>query len=149
MRTLLILVALIALSGCDTTPTKTATSNRSKKGISNGGIARYAFHRNAGISDVKKTLPDGSIDYVDFDMADNPSVLVVVTASAPPSDGLTFTTAFSGEGNLMIKKNWSPTTNAGDHEHVGIFVLPKSITNGRTFRSRGVDRASIDDIIFH
>jgi len=102
MRTLLILVALIALSGCDTTPTKTATSNRSKKGISNGGIARYAFHRNAGISDVKKTLPDGSIDYVDFDMADNPSVLVVVTASAPPSDGLTFTTAFSERAHVSL-----------------------------------------------
>ena len=143
MRTLLILVALIALSGCDTAPTA------SKKATSTSGVAKYAFHRNAALAEVKKSLPDGSIDYIDFDMADNPNVLVVVTASAPPSDGLTFTTAFSGNGKF-IEKKWAPTTNSGDHEHVGIFVLPQSISSGRTIRSRSAARTPIDDeIIFH
>lgn len=150
MRTLLILVALITLSGCDTVTTTPTASSSSKQRMSSDGVARYDFHRNAKISDVTKMLPDGSVDYVDIDMADNPSVLVVVTASAPPRDGLTFTTAFSGKDNLVIEKKWAPATSAGDDEHVGIFVLPKSINGGRTYRSRTTDRASFDDsIIFH
>jgi len=150
MRTLIILVALVAFIGCDAAPAKTAKSGGSTNNRPTGTIARYTFHRDAALSDVRSTLPDGSIDYVDFDMADNPSVLVVVTATAPPRDGLTFTTAFSGKGNLKIQKQWAPATKAGDDTHVGVFVLPKSINYGRTFRSATSEPASIDDsIIFH
>lgn len=145
MRSLLILVTLIVLSGCDTVRTAPVSSKRS---TSNDGVARYSFHRDVTLADVTKTLPDGSVDYVDLDMADDPSVLVVVTASATPKDGLTFTTTFTGNNNLAIKKKWSPTTSRGDDEHVGIFILPKSINDGHTFRSRETGQAALDDIIF-
>ncbi len=145
MRKLLAIVALVALNGCDTVATTTTTSTGSER------IARYAFHQDTPISEVTKTLPKGSVDYIDFDAADSPNVLVVVTATAPPREGLTFKTAFSGSGGVSIEKQWTPTTREGDHEHVGIFILPKSIHRGRTIRSRKLERASLkdSDIIFH
>ncbi len=150
MRSLLLITAIFCISGCDTVSTTPVSSRGPKQKLSTDGVARYEFHRNAALSEVKKTLPVGSVDYIDFDMADDPCVLVVVTASAPPEDGLTFTTAFSGSDNRMIEKQWAPSTNEGDDEHVGIFVLPKSINVGRTFRSRSKERTSIDEsaIIF-
>lgn len=150
MRITFLLVALIVLSGCDTVSTTSVSSTGSKRGLSADGVARYAFHRNTPLSEVTKELPAGTVDYVDLDMADQPNVLVVVTASARPRDGLTFKTAFFGDDNLKIEKRWTPATREGDDEHVGIFVLPSSIEMGRTSHSRRAKKTSLDDtsIIF-
>ncbi len=150
MRTL-IFVALIALIGCDTTTPMSKTCAEFERKTSPDGVAKYVFHRDTPLAEITKTLPKGSVDYIDFDVVDNPNVLVVVTASAPPRDGLTFKTAFSGNGSVRIEKEWTPSTRKGDDEHVGIFVLPKSINHGKTIRSRKAKSASLQDteFIFH
>jgi hypothetical protein len=94
--------------------------------------ATYTFHRNVRFEDVTRTLPDGSVDHIDFDATVNPSVIVLVKVSVPATEDLAFTTIFTGPDDLKVVKKWEPAADSDKSEHVALFILPEAITAGFT-----------------
>ena len=149
MRMLFLLVALVSFFGCNTatqdtqsSSQETTTSTVPNDPTSDDSVT-YAYHRDAVFTDVTKNMPDGSeilpdharncsVDHIDFNIAAAPNVVVVVTVIAPRRESLSFTTTFTGDDGTNIKKDWAPSPGAEDDDHVGLFVLPASVTAGQT-----------------
>ncbi|MEM6689729.1 MAG: hypothetical protein AAF664_09905 [Planctomycetota bacterium] len=137
MRTLLLLVALVALNGCDNATQDAQTSSIQQtisepKQPTSDDPATYTYHRDVAFTDVTTTMPDGSVDHIDFNMAADPNVVVVVTVVAPRRNALSFTTTFSGDDGTSIERDWTPAKGGDDDDHVGLFVLPAAVNSGRT-----------------
>ena len=133
-------VIAVVIAGC-TADTETVVTPPATDGTTTGNSstqpstddpAEYKFHRNVAFTDVTKTMPAGSVDHIDLNMAAEPIVVVVVTVSATPKDGLRFTTTFTGDNDLRMEKEWGPATGAQDDEYVGLFVLPAAVNAGST-----------------
>ena len=137
MRTLLLLAALVALSGCNTATQDAQSSSPQStsaepKQPTPDDPATYAYHRDVAFTDVTKTMPDGSVDHIDFNMAADQNVVAVVTVVVPRRDGLSFTTTFTGDDGTSIKKDWAPSSGGDGDDHVGLFVLPAAVNSGQT-----------------
>ena len=141
--TLLLIVTMLALPGCNTkTPTTqsgsvtnnhSSATNKTTSPSTTDDPAKYSFHRNVAFTDVTKDMPSGSVDHIDFDMAAAPNVVVVVTVHTKNRDGLHFTTTFTDANGLQIIKEWQPASGTEPKdEHVGLFVLPDSVNGGTT-----------------
>jgi hypothetical protein len=139
----LLIATMLTLVGCGTDtvdkPTRSATPNSSSATSSSSSPrkpddpAQYAFHRNVAFTDVTNDLPAGSVDHIDFDIAADPNVVVVVTVTAAHKDGLRFTTTFTGANELKITKEWQPASGGEPKDqHVALFVLPDAVIAGTT-----------------
>ena len=113
----LLFAAILTVIGCGTdtvnitqseTPNNSSARDSSSATLKQDDPAQCVFHRNVAFTDVTKDLPDGSVDHIDFNMAANPNVVVIVTVTAPHRDGLHFTTTFTGPNDLTITKDWQP-----------------------------------------
>ncbi|EGF24895.1 secreted protein [Rhodopirellula baltica WH47] len=72
MRTLMLLIALVTLCGCNTatqdaqtSSPETTTSTEPSQPTADDS-ATYVYHRDVAFTDVTKTMPDGSVDHIDF-----------------------------------------------------------------------------------
>jgi hypothetical protein len=138
----LLVAAMLTVIGCGTdkvntnqsdTPNDLSGGESSSATLAQDDPAQYAFHRKVAFTDVTKDLPDGSVDHIDFNMAADPNVVVVVTVAAPHKDGLHFTTTFTGPSNLRITKDWQPASGGEPKDqHVALFVLPEAVNAGTT-----------------
>ena len=140
----ILITTLVSISGCSPNTTSRPTNSDQSQGTSppasppspsshTDDPATYSFNRNVAFTDVTKDMPAGSVDHIDFDMAAEPNVVVVVTVSAPHEDGLRFTTTFTGANDLEIAKQWQPASGGEpDNQYVALFVLPAAVDAGST-----------------
>ena len=136
------LLAITVAIGCDsntgtsaveTTPKNPTSMPASKSANNADDPAKYAFHPGVAFTDITKNMPDGSVDHIDFNMAADPNVVVVVTVSVPHKDGIQFTTTFTGSNDLAITKEWQPAAGDNtDDQYIGLFVLPAAVDAGTT-----------------
>ena len=139
MRILLAVITIVGLStlsGCNVGNSESQPSSSNTMSESGDGgakdVATYVFHKGKSFAEVSKTIPDGSIDYLDMNTLISPSVIVIVTATAPTREGLRFTTTFTGDDGIQIEKNWEPSQGVEGDKHVGLFVLPAGVDAGHT-----------------
>ncbi len=136
-----ILSSVLVCAGCQNDTAR--TESETKTGSSTAAISNstkttsdpthYEFHRNVAFADVTKEMPDGSVDHIDIDMTANPNVIVVVTVTTAYTEGIRFTTTFTGPDGLEIQKEWAPESGGDpDRQYVGLFVLPANVDAGST-----------------
>lgn len=103
--------------------------------IENDGIT-HEFYRDITFEKFSPTIPDGSLDAIDFDLSESDYTIALVTAPHTVKDrAVEFTTTFVTEKQERIVKTWGRASgNQGDKAR-GLFLLPRSVESATTTES--------------
>jgi hypothetical protein len=138
-RAIVLLACSLILSSCDRSPSGVTTQPQVTVAIVDGLKTTHTFHRGVALDSFLKTLPSGSVDFLDVSDA-QPYVIAVVQVrqadgeAKPPAGGVPheFQTTFHGKGATESTKKWKPAEGNNSGTWTAVFVLPDSMETGET-----------------
>lgn len=101
---------------------------------SNAGIA-HEFYRGVSLDEFLKTLPPGSVDFIDLVLDKSPQVFALI--KVPDQSGKDFThlrfeTTFKTRDGQVIDKRWTAAQDRKSGEAKAVFCVPLSVVEGET-----------------
>ena len=120
---------------------KQSLPDKSKTDQGGGPVARvrstegqfqHKIFYDVTYGDVRKTLPDNSVDHLHYASDASRSVIVVVTVAAQYRPGLTFETTFTTSSFASFTIPWKPAEGSNDAEHRGMFVVDDEVISAST-----------------
>ena len=97
----------------------------------NDDQAKHELFRNVRFEELTSSMPDGSVDHIDFDAGLSIFVLARVTAKSP-GPGSRFETTFRSDDGTILTKEWAPATASRNPIATGLFIIPASVTSAAT-----------------
>src|SRR5437773_792923 len=120
-------------------PSGVTTQPQVMASIVDGLETTHTFHRGVDLGSFLKTLPSGSVDFLDTSDA-QPYVNAAVQVRQTVGEGKApvgaapreFQTIFHGKGAGESAKKWKPAAGNNSGTWTAVFVLPDSMEKGET-----------------